>query len=53
MADEPKSRTTVWTTERDRNNMATIKQVYNLASDSAAIRFALQRAVNEVEERHS
>jgi hypothetical protein len=53
MSEAPKSKTTVWIDQQDRDNMAAIKRVYRLASDSAAIRYALQRIAQEarVEER--
>lgn len=47
MPEEPKSKTTVWIDQEDRANMATIRRTYRLASDSAAIRFALQRVAQE------
>jgi hypothetical protein len=47
MTEQPKARTTVWIDQQDRANMETIRRAYKLASDSAAIRFALQQAANE------
>lgn len=47
MTEEPKSKTTVWIDQQDRANMETIRRAYRLASDSAAIRFALQQAARE------
>lgn len=47
MTGGPKSKTTVWIDQQDRANMETIRRVYGLASDSAAIRFALQQAARE------
>lgn len=43
MVEAPKSKTTVWIDQEDRGNMKTIRRVYRLASDSAAIRYALQQ----------
>jgi hypothetical protein len=47
MPDELKSKTTVWIDRQDRENMETIRRVYRLASDSAAIRYALQQVARE------
>ena len=47
MSEAPKSKTTVWIDQQDRNNMEAIRQVYRLASDSAAIRYALQQVARE------
>lgn len=47
MSDLPKSKTTVWIDQQDKDNMAVIKRVYRLASDSAAIRYALQQVARE------
>lgn len=44
MSDQiAKARMTVWVDRDDRQNMAEIRRAYRLASDSAAIRYALQR----------
>lgn len=45
--DAPKVRMTVWVSQQDRDNMAAIRRVYNLASDSAALRYALQKVARE------
>lgn len=47
MPEVPKSKTTVWIDQQDRDNMAAIKRVFRLASDSAAIRYALQQVARE------
>jgi hypothetical protein len=47
MADESKKRATYWVDAQDRDNMAAIRRVYGLASDSAAIRYALQKVARE------
>lgn len=51
MTEGPKSKTTVWVDQQDRANMEVIRRAYKLASDSAAIRFALQQAANEAAAR--
>jgi hypothetical protein len=47
MADEPKKKTTYWVDTQDRGNMVAIRRVYGLASDAAAIRYALQKVARE------
>lgn len=51
MTEGPKSKTTVWVDQQDRANMEIIRRAYKLASDSAAIRFALQQAASEARAR--
>lgn len=51
MTEGPKSKTTVYVDQQDRANMETIRRVYKLNSDGAAIRFALQQAANEARTR--
>lgn len=48
MLDDVKKKTTFWVDTQDRDNMAAIRRVYGLASDSAAIRYALQKVAREV-----
>ena len=45
--DGEKVRMSVWVGRQDRENAATIARVYGLASDSAALRYALQRVARE------
>jgi hypothetical protein len=49
MSDELKGRMSIWVDQKDRDNMAAIRRVYGIASDSAAIRFAVQRIAREIE----
>ena len=43
MADTLKAKTTIWIDQQDRDNMEAIRRAYRLASNSAAIRYALQQ----------
>ena len=47
MPDEAKKKTTFWVDSQDRDNMGAIRRVYGLVSDSAAIRYALQKVARE------
>ena len=47
MSDDKKTRTTIWVDQQQRDNMAEIRRVYGLSSDSAAIRYALQKVARE------
>lgn len=47
MPDELRRKMTLWISDRDRDNMVAIKEVYGLSSESAAIRYALQAVSRE------
>ena len=47
MSDDQKVRRTFWVDQQDRNNMEAIRRVYGLATDSAALRYALQKVARE------
>lgn len=48
MPEEPKVRMSLWVEPRDRADMATIREEVGLATDSAAVRYAIRRIAREL-----
>jgi Arc/MetJ family transcription regulator len=47
-----KKRTNIYLDEQDKALLAIIRQRYNLSSDAAAVRFAINKVVKEGEKPH-
>jgi hypothetical protein len=50
MPETTKARMSIWVEPDDREDMATIKKAFGLPTDSSAIRYAIRRLAQEIED---
>ena len=53
MAEANKARMSIWVEPDDRADMATIRKAFGLPTDSSAIRYAVRRLAQEIEDQRS
>jgi hypothetical protein len=53
MPDPTKARMSIWVEPDDREDMATIKKAFGLPTDSSAIRYAIRRLAQEIEDQRA